>query len=202
MLDLAPRLETLLALEPIVAWRAWSLTSRREFTHLRLRPIAGRSHPWPPMREAEARCKLARMHEAPNPDCSCGLHGAQDPDMLRRAKSPSVIGTVALWGRVVEHELGYRGQYAYPQRLRLACHLCLWRWGLRSLPPTVVVRVQRGRLVPLCDEHLAVSGRYGFPVRPISDARQVEADLLATYAVDLLPVPEPSPGRPEPLFHS
>ena len=187
MLEVAPRLETLIALEPIEAWRAWALTGRRDGTKLRLRPISGRSHPWPPMRTAEARCKLARMHEAPNPDCSCGLHGTLEANVLRHAKSPAVIGTVALWGRVVEHEFGYRGQFAYPQRLRLVCHLCLWRWGLGGPRPDVVVRLPWGRMVPLCEDHLDVSGRYEFPIRPTLPARRIESELLSTYAVDLLP---------------
>ena len=28
-----------------------------------------------------------------------------------------VVGEVALWGRVIEHTLGYRAEYAYPIRL-------------------------------------------------------------------------------------
>lgn len=187
MLDVASRLQTIVAVEPIEAWRAWSLTGRRDGSRLRLRPIAGRSHPWPPMREAEARCRLARMHEAPNPDCSCGLHGVRDIEFLRHAKSPAVVGTVAMWGRVVEHEHGYRAQFAYPQRLHLVCHLCLWRSGLAAPRPRLVVRLRGGKLVPLCAEHADVSRRHGFPVAEWRSAREVEGALLSTYAVDLLP---------------
>lgn len=31
----------------------------------------------------------------------------------------SVVGTVGLWGRVIEHEHGYRAALAYPLALRL-----------------------------------------------------------------------------------
>ena len=37
-----------------------------------------------------------------------------------------MLGRVALWGRVIEHEHGFRAQYAYPQRLRLICQFCFW----------------------------------------------------------------------------
>jgi hypothetical protein len=30
---------------------------------------------------------------------------------------PLVYGTVALWGRVIEHQEGYRAEFAYPQSL-------------------------------------------------------------------------------------
>jgi hypothetical protein len=36
------------------------------------------------------------------------------PDILMRRP---IIGEVRLWGEVIEHELGYRAQYAYPKRL-------------------------------------------------------------------------------------
>lgn len=31
-----------------------------------------------------------------------------------------VIGQVALWGTIIEHELGYRAQYAYPLMIDLS----------------------------------------------------------------------------------
>jgi hypothetical protein len=106
--------------------------------------------------------------------------------MLHRARNPAVVGMVALWGRVVEHELGYRGELAYPQRLMLVCHLCFWLWGPSRSAAREVVRLRSGRLVPLCDEHVQLSRRYGYPSRRFAGANEVEVALLSTYAVDLL----------------
>jgi len=96
------------------------------------------------------------------------------------------VGTVALWGRVVEHELGYRGQFAYPQRLMLVCYLCFWQWGPGRSDPEEVVGLRGGRLVPLCVEHVELSRRYGYPSRRLTRADEVEVTLLSTYAVDVL----------------
>ncbi len=97
------------------------------------------------------------------------------------------MGTVALWGRVVQHEHGYRGEFAYPQRLRLICHLCLWRKGLDGSPCAWVVRLRNGRLVPLCQEHLELSRRFGYPTGRLVPAQLVEQELRSTYAVDPVP---------------
>ena len=34
-----------------------------------------------------------------------------------KTQCPGVLGRVALWGRVIEHECGYRARFAYPQRI-------------------------------------------------------------------------------------
>jgi hypothetical protein len=98
-----------------------------------------------------------------------------------------VLGTVALWGRIVEHEHGFRAALAYPQRLRLLCYLCFTLWGRNGLGHCeVVVRHRGGRMVPLCGPHLELSRRYGYRVPRILSAGAIESVLLATYAVDPL----------------
>jgi len=47
-----------------------------------------------------------------------------------------VIGTVALWGGVIEHELGYRAEFGYPQRLRLICPECFSADAVGALRPS------------------------------------------------------------------
>lgn len=176
----------LVSTEPIHAWRAWTLAGTRDGRQVRLRPIAGSTKPWPPMQPARAHCSLPRFHAAPNLDCTCGLHATHEPDLLRKTRGPSVLGTVALWGRVVEHEHGYRAELGYPQRLKLICHLCFWQWGLSGSEPETVARLALGRMVPLCAEHVALSERYGFKLPKRFSAQEVQARLLGTYAVDLL----------------
>ena len=183
------RLETPVATlaEPIHAWRTWTLLGSRDGAQVRLAPIAGDRRPWPPMRPAEASCTRHRSHVRPELECTCGLHAVESPDELRRTRDPAVLGTVALWGRIVEHEHGFRAALAYPQRLRLLCYLCFTLWG-RNGPGDceVVVRHRGGRMVPLCEPHLELSRRYGYRVPRVLPARPVRSALLATYAVDLL----------------
>jgi hypothetical protein len=183
------RLETPVATlaEPIHAWRTWTLLGSRDGSRVRLAPIAGGGRPWPPRRPAEASCTRHRSHVRPELDCTCGLHAVESPDELRRTRDPAVLGTVALWGRIVEHEHGFRAALAYPQRLRLLCYLCFTLWGSNGPGDCeVVVRHRRGRMVPLCGPHLELSRRYGYHLPRIFSAGTIESELLATYAVDLL----------------
>ena len=173
--------------EPIHAWRTWTLVGSRDGSRVRLAPIAGDGRPWPPRRPAEASCTRHRSHVRPELDCTCGLHAVESPDELRRTRDPAVLGSVALWGRIVEHEHGFRAALAYPQRLRLLCYLCFTSWGSNGPGDCeVVVRHRRGRMVPLCGPHLELSRRYGYHLPRILSARTIESELLATYAVDLL----------------
>jgi hypothetical protein len=118
------------------------------------------------------------------------LHAVADADTLRRTRDPAVLGTVALWGLIAEHDLGYRAAFGYPQRLRLVCYLCFSLWATH--PPgevEVVVRHRRGRMVPLCGPHLELSRRYDYPMPTMVAAEKVMSALLSTYAVDPLPLP-------------
>ena len=184
--SLARELTVGVTTEPIVAWRAWALTGHRDGTELLLRPVAGRSRPWRPMEPAEAACKHARLHGAPNVDCSCGLHGTHDVEILRRTRCPAVLGRVAFWGRVIEHELGYRAQFGYPQRLALVCQFCFWLWGPHGTRPAVVGWLQRDELIPFCWPHLEQAQRYGMEPRRLLPADEIDLRLRETYAVDLL----------------
>jgi hypothetical protein len=92
-----------------------------------------------------------------------------------------VVGSVAMWGRVVEHSAGYRGQLAYPDRIRLVCRRCLsvGRDGV----PTQIERGDGGRVQPVCHAHSSP----GRPMAGITPDR-LQQMLLSAYAVDLLPV--------------
>jgi hypothetical protein len=184
---LDPSLPVETATEPVNAWRAWALTGRRDGSHLLLRPVVGRGRPWLPRRPAEAGCRmLGPFHEAPDPGCSCGLHGTHGLDLLRRTRCPAVLGRVALWGRVIEHELGFRARYGYPQRLRLICQFCFWQRGIHGVQPTVVGWFSGGELLPMCEDHVEMAGRYGMRPQVSLPAREIDQRLRDTYAVDLL----------------
>jgi hypothetical protein len=177
--------EPVFSIEPVLGWRSWRLSLRRE--RIRLYPIGRNWRPWSPLVPTKAACGHRRLHRAPAPRCTCGLYGAKDAAFLERAPSPAVIGTAALWGRVVEHELGYRGEFGYPQRVRLVCPECLWWPVSRTSCAHTVVVLPRGAAVPLCEPHLSIARECGLPIRFTRSAWEIESALLSTYAVDLLP---------------
>lgn len=122
---------------------------------------------WLPGVRAVATCTAGGVTPCASP-CreyghGCGWYCWKDPADLyadghfqrERGGNPLVYGEVAVWGRVYEHRLGYRGLYAYPQ--------ALW------LPPEYVhhgtpaegAPYERGAYEDLV--HL-VAAQYGIPV--------------------------------------
>lgn len=89
---------------------------------------------WHPREEAVARCRRSLaylpwgrmpLHEAPAVDCVCGIYGGREAGQARLflalpvddAVVYRVLGSMAMWGRVVEAELGWRSERAYPHEL-------------------------------------------------------------------------------------
>jgi hypothetical protein len=105
---------------PVRAWRWWAETSA---SPKRLYSIGIGQLPWPPGIPMQAQCLRhdispdgdwqRHSHDAPAPvaGCTCGIWALKEPP------SGGIVGEVALWGRVIEHALGYRAEYAYPIRL-------------------------------------------------------------------------------------
>src|SRR5229473_6102343 len=90
--------------EPIIAWRQWRVDG------IRLKSLGNfQTDPWIPRQPAVAEGLLQGYATA-------GLYALKHPPIIAFA-SPGwgvVVGRVALWGVVHEHEHGYRAQYAYP----------------------------------------------------------------------------------------
>lgn len=133
------------AIEPIVAWRYWRLGAADG----RLCSLTGRHQRWEPAQALEARCRFDAVdrsewryqlvsgfspdpHAAPHEGCTCGLYAARSLDDLRGQPlfglSRMVVGQVALWGKVIPGQFGYRAQFAYPKRL------CVFEGVLRRDP--------------------------------------------------------------------
>ena len=143
---------------------------------------------WQPMEPSRARCnRYPHSHRAPHEDCMCGFYAASSPERLRSAGVPlsnptcCVIGSVALWGRVIEHRMGWRGEFGYPDRMRLVCARCFAE--ARETIPTRVFAGGGGELIARhADVHLPDADLL------LTSPTELQDRLLSTYAVDLLPV--------------
>jgi hypothetical protein len=164
--------------EPVVGWRTWNAVDRHR--RARLSSVIQRSV-WPTREPLLASCRCARWalwpfsrlrHEAPAPDCGCGIYAASPgvvrrylPEHVAESVMVRVIGRVALWGVVYEHEHGWRASAAYPT--------CLF-------VPVVDLR-------PATAERIVSDlGAYGVPVHAVggSTPRAVIEEVTAILADD------------------
>jgi len=74
---------------------------------------------WAPVRGAEV---VHGRDEAPQATCTCGIYAAKSFDHLRDQGylRRGIRGEVYLWGNVIEHQSGWRAQFAYPKTLVLS----------------------------------------------------------------------------------
>jgi hypothetical protein len=111
--------------EAITGWRCWFVLPEEGL----LRPIFKRGLRWPPRTAQEALC-ADNEHQAPDEDCKCGIYAVCAPLLLQEVywtSSPPkgvkplpgivVVGQLSLWGKVIQHERGWRAQFAYPTHL-------------------------------------------------------------------------------------
>ncbi len=114
-------------ISPIVGYRVWQWdeTGLRSLNGERWLP----GHPLTASCKADACGSIAGLSKAthdpaelPDFSCTCGVYAAKSIEHLRQRgyKRFGVHGEVYLWGRVVEHERGWRAQFAYPKTLFLA----------------------------------------------------------------------------------
>ena len=118
---------------PVIGWRVWIVSATAE--GLRLGSVL-HDQVWTPGTTALASCRRhddffaepMAPHLTPSADCGCGFHAARDPvdatSYLQGRDEPATVcrllGEVALWGRLVETETGWRAAAAYPVRLYAA----------------------------------------------------------------------------------
>jgi hypothetical protein len=76
---------------------------------------------WIPNQAFRAGCDIHGAHATiPNQECSCGVYALRRRGDLGNLQfSDLVTGIVALWGTVLEYEIGYRAEMAYPAALIL-----------------------------------------------------------------------------------
>jgi hypothetical protein len=126
-------------ISPIVAARVWKWDAEglKSFND---------GVPWLPEQPMKARCSrpLGEVYKpetcecednAPAENCTCGIYAAKNYQHLVTIGYASkgfigVQGEVYLWGKILEHELGYRAQYAYPKNLTISVE----RFGIKRPP--------------------------------------------------------------------
>ena len=100
----------------ITAWRGWAVEDG-------LLEALGSDFKWPIKHASRAHC-VNEHHPAPQMNCSCGFWSFRSLEHLTEAmagyiSSVMVIGTVEIWGRVIECKNGWRSEFAYPKELWL-----------------------------------------------------------------------------------
>ena len=114
-------------ISPIVGYRVWTWNTTG------LKSLCGER--WHPGQSLAARCRASAVvgpivgrseaaddHDAPHANCTCGIYAVKTLDHFRSAgyERFGIYGEVFLWGKVVEHEQGWRAQLAYPKKLFLS----------------------------------------------------------------------------------
>lgn len=95
--------------KPIVGWRAW------QTLHPHYLSDANKHTIWAAGEKMEAFCYYKKDHFAPVFDCTCGIYAFKEKaPVLAEFRYSDLIGQVSLWGNILETELGYKAQYAYP----------------------------------------------------------------------------------------
>src|SRR3989442_5464023 len=102
--------------DPIVGWRCWFVMPHERV----LRPIFKRGLAWTPRQAVQAICP-EKAHVPPANGCKCGIWAVSSPkdlseiewvtdppDGVDRVPGGLVVGQIAMWADVVEHERGWR----------------------------------------------------------------------------------------------
>ena len=172
------------AIDPIRAWRVW-LPSVDVDGSLMLCSLteAGGGARWAAGDPLRASCPTGE-HEAPRGECTCGIYAHKSwasASHHARGVAGAVVGEVQLWGRVIEHERGYRAQFARP--------CALW------LP--VVFAAQSPRIEDVVDSlsRRSALDRYRVPVGLFNDRTGLALDSAELRRIF---VREPRPPMPLP----
>lgn len=140
-----------------------------------------------------------QMHDAPDANCNCGIWILKDENDLWRTLAeyrmqiPLVYGRVRAWGRLVEHERGFRAQYAQPLSASLIAHVGDDKRTARELASAYQIPVT------IADEPEAVANEIR---RLVEEAQKFEeqqhALMHSSYAAQLQQYANPMIGLTAP----
>ena len=161
--------------EPLLGWRAWKV--RAPFSASSDCPNLSSvilDTPWAPRRKFSAEHSFdlgVKCRGLLDFDCSCGIYAFNEPleafvylmrvrDRVLGMSVEVAMGTVSLWGKVVECESGYKAEYAYPHHIYLPASFARFLPAVSSafgVPTGVYAFACEGEL------SLAVSPAFGAP---------------------------------------
>lgn len=83
---------------------------------------------WPPNEALKAECLFHSIAGGRHPgekvpafDCHCGFWAFSDPELASGlpangfARATKVFGVIEAWGQIIEHDLGFRAEFAIPR---------------------------------------------------------------------------------------
>jgi hypothetical protein len=120
----------------LTGWRGWGVR------HGMLLHSVGSNFPWTPRKAVPAVCFAGdRAHSSPHVACSCGYWAFKSSELMTKAlhdyvakgQGVFVVGTVELWGKVIECENGFRAEFSYPKELWLlkpGLDNLSWKYGV------------------------------------------------------------------------
>jgi hypothetical protein len=156
--------------EPLLGYRAWQVVDAGDGGGPALKSLHV-SYIWG--RQIEAVCHIppamyfkGRHEGRPSPDlaCSCGIyaqlpeHPLTEWDTAKRARV-SASGTIAMWGRIIQCERGYKAQYAEIQEPLVIDVSCI---AGCERPPVRVALPELSQIAypAYCAEHLKTSREF------------------------------------------
>lgn len=192
--------------EPLTGYRIWRVWPGGLLTGVHI------CEPWAPKQPHRASCQVkfenstryAHLPEggdyvgAPARGCTCGLWAAKSTDNLAYKASldehPAAPGFAwgecHLWGRVIEHDEGYRAEFAYPKALQATsdAEALATRYGV----PVTAVAVPAPTPVAL-DWGALPAVVYGQPwsAAPVDRFHHLAKDCLRSFLVALTSSPSP-----------
>jgi hypothetical protein len=146
-------------ISPIIGWRVW------QWVAAGLKSLNG--EPWSPNKPLAAACMVSirgrtagraeavhDANDAPQETCRCGVYASKSLEHLHTTgyERYGIFGEVNLWGTVIEHERGFRAQFAYPKNLYLP---------LKMLPITLAEIQPRLQALTLYGSDIFVLGNGG-----------------------------------------
>ena len=181
--------------EPLVGYRSWHVVDSIDRAGWALKSLHV-SFLWE--KQVEAFCHQQAMkflgsahagRPSPDPLCSCGIyaqlpeHPITEWDQAKRGRA-SASGTIAMWGRIIQCERGYKAQYASIQTPLVLDMSCVT--GCDREPVAIAVPSHpQMTFASYCEEH-ARSVTDHAVLRADTWLREVAERLSQRYDVEVL----------------
>lgn len=175
-------------IQPIIGWRIWRThISPHDPLLFSLFSCPTFSFHWRPGRKFVAQHDIdlgGDCRGLVNSNCSCGIYAFKDflrafsylVGIRHRLQSDSfdvAVGTVSLWGKVIECERGYRAQYAYPRHV----YLPITASGqIRDIADTFSIPI--GIYASMREEEISLSVPPHWHAQQPQSLRLIRSDLL------------------------